>query len=217
MIETPDMTAIEGVGTLPSAPSVHEPEPEIKHPAETRVSKRISKPAEMQQPSAPYDVGATMLGGLEDFATPQGTKEPPRLAVTIAGDETTVYTLTKPEYSIGRSPDNDIVINSIIVSRAHAKLIQEGSGYSIVPSPDAGNPVQYEGRPLAGPQRLRHDSRLRVGGQDPGLLVSMVYNSPSEIEAGAGVSSITFGDENVVAIGRDPANDVVLNIPNLPK
>ncbi len=215
MVETPDMTAIEGVGTLPSAPPVHEPDPEIKRPVETRVSKQVSRPAEVQQPPASYDVGATMLGGMEDFDMPQGTKEPPLLAVTIAGDETSIYTLTQPEYSIGRSPDNDIVINSIIVSRAHARLIRENGGYSIVPSPDAGNPVQYEGRPISGSQRLRHDSRLRIGGQDPGLLVSMVYNSPGEVEAGAGSSTITFGDENIVAIGRDPTNDVVLNIPNV--
>ncbi len=47
---------------------------------------------------------------------------PPTLQVTIAGQETKTYTLTKDRITLGRADDNDIVVASPIVSRHHATL-----------------------------------------------------------------------------------------------
>src|SRR5687767_11214736 len=94
---------------------------------------------------APIDRGATALGD-EQYAP--ASDIPPQIFVAIAGEEPSVYTLTKDVITIGRSEDNDIVISSKIVSRRHAQLERVGSSYQFITSPDAGNPVLFEGRPL---------------------------------------------------------------------
>jgi ABC-type multidrug transport system ATPase subunit len=211
MLESPETVVPDVFESAPPAQPAPEAELGTAGPADTRISGRASPPAE--RPAEPQDVGATILG-TPALEMPR-SDEPPRLAVTVAGEETRVYTLTQAEYTIGRASENDIVINSKIVSRSHGKLVRDNGGYTLVPSPDAGNPIQHEGRPLSGPTHLRHDAKLRIGGQDPGSMVSMIYTSPAEMAAGAEVSAITFGDRPLVTIGRDPSNDVVLNVPNV--
>lgn len=41
------------------------------------------------------------------------------------------FPVTKSSFTLGRAPDNDVVINDNSVSRNHARLIQNGSGWSI--------------------------------------------------------------------------------------
>lgn len=43
-----------------------------------------------------------------------------------------VYRLTAPELTVGRSPQCDIFLNDMTVSRMHATLRREGSGYRII-------------------------------------------------------------------------------------
>jgi len=223
LLESPETLAAEmEEPSMPPAQTAQAEPDAAAPPAETQVAKRTKPPAERavappaarpSPPPVPEDVGATILGG-PDLELPH-SEEPPSLAVTVAGEETRVYTLTHAEYTIGRAPDNDIVINSKIVSRSHARLVRDNGGYTLVPSPEAGNPIQAEGRPVSGPTHLQHDMRLRIGGQDPGSMVSMIYTSPAEAEAGAGISAITFGDRSLVTIGRDASNDVVLSTPTV--
>ncbi len=164
--------------------------------------------AEPIAPAAAGGVGATVLGEAFDQ-----TQAPPQLTVTYSGT-TRMYTLGGTRISIGRVAGNDIVIASKIISRSHAHLEhQEDGGYQLVVNPQAGNPVILNGRPVAGPTRLRHEDKMRVGGRDPGLMVTMTYLSPAE--ASAGVESIYFGQKTEVQIGRDPTNDVVLNVPQV--
>lgn len=159
------------------------------------------------------ELSATMLAD-DSFDLAQ-TAIPPQLSVTIAGDETQDHTLTRDVITIGRADDNDIVVPSKIVSRYHGRLERVSGGYAFVPLPEAGNPVLFQGRSLLEQRRLQHDDVLRIGSQDPGTMVTMVYTSPAEATAQGKALNIDFGEDTVLSIGRDPSNDVVLDAPQI--
>lgn len=156
------------------------------------------------------DVMETMMA--DDFVIPT-TLAPPQFQVAIAGNPPRTYDLTKSQITIGRAPDNDIVIDSKIVSRHHARLERQADGFQLVPFPEAGNPVNYQGRPVSGSLRLKHNDQLRIGGLDPGLMVTMTYHSPTEAVAVEEAQTVDIGDSGLITIGRDATNDVVLDIP----
>lgn len=157
------------------------------------------------------DVAETVLG--EEVRSP-AQKFPPQLVVTIAGEKAQAHRLDRERFTIGRAEDNDIVINSRIVSRYHARLERANGGYRLVPLPEASNPVFFEGRPLSLPRRLNHKDMLRIGGQEAGLMVTLTYDSPTEAAKPA-PQQIIFGDKTKIQIGRDPSNDVLLDAPQV--
>lgn len=139
---------------------------------------------------------------------------PPRVTVSISGSFSQVYDLTEDKITFGRSNENDIAINSPIVSRHHGYFERSSEGgYDLVILPEAGNPVVKDGKIVSQSTRLGHDSKMRIGGQDPGMIVSMIYTSPTEPRLVA--EEITFGDKNTIQIGRDQSNDVVLDVPQV--
>lgn len=145
----------------------------------------------------------------------QLAQKPPQLIVTVAGEAPITHTVVGNSVTIGRANDNDIVIASKVVSRYHARLMKEGDGYMLVVLPEASNPVLHEGRPLSQPQHLSHGDKLRIGGLDPGLMVTLAYISPAEASLEGESKSINFGGKTIITIGRDPENDVVLDSPNV--
>ncbi len=190
-------------------------------PAQDDSATQIAAPVvpPIHPPVRPAPAGSGFTGEGTQIMSPEdlqmGAAGPPRFMVAIAGNPSQTYTLTKDRYTIGRSPDNDIVIDSKIVSRSHARLEQLSDGaYQMVPSPDAGNPVHLAGRPLQFSRRLKHNDKLRIGGQDPGLMVTMTYMAPSEAAAAAGPEEVVdFAEKAVVTIGRDQSNDIVVDSP----
>lgn len=176
-------------------------------------SSEPEKTVARSSPSKPAYVMQTMLG--EEPIIQQTSTGPRQLFVTIAGGQTQAYSLTRTSYSIGRLETNDIVIPSQIVSGKHARLEQvNGGGYKLVVTPEAKNPIQFEGRPIEGSHVLRHDDILRIGSLDPGVMVTMTYNAPSEA-AQQVERDIVFGEKTLIQIGRDPGNDVVIPSPNV--
>ena len=163
-----------------------------------------------EPPPAQPAGGATMI--YDDFLD-LAAAAPAQLQIAVAGAAPLTYTLDKQKMSIGRADDNDIVVQSRIVSRHHAMLEQVGDGYQIVPYPQAGNPILFEGRPLIGSHRLGHEDKLRIGGLDPGSLVTMTYLSPRESVSSIDAATIQFGEKTQLTIGRDASNDVVLDTP----
>jgi ABC-type multidrug transport system ATPase subunit len=159
--------------------------------------------------SAQAPVGATMIG---EEPRPRVSKAatPPQLAVTIAGEAVHTFPLTQPRITIGRAEDNQIVIQSRIVSRYHAYLEKVQGAYRMVVLPDASNPVLFEGRPIEGQRELRHGDILRIGSLDPGLMVTMTYLDPAQASVSA-PNAIRFGEKTLIQIGRDASNDVVLD------
>ncbi len=55
----------------------------------------------------------------------------PRLRCQV-GSETFMYEIQQPHTSIGRNPDNDIVLNDDKVSRYHAEIVFTGVGFNII-------------------------------------------------------------------------------------
>ncbi len=139
---------------------------------------------------------------------------PPELLVTVAGAPLARYMLVADHVTLGRAEDNDIVIGSQIVSRRHARLERTADGYLLVPLPEAGNPILYDGRPLHEPRLLKHDDKLRIGSLDPGSMVTMTYQHPSTAVMPA-ATDIDFGESAAITIGRDRSNDIVLETPTV--
>jgi ABC transport system ATP-binding/permease protein len=177
----------------------------------------VRAPAQQAQPAAQMNRGATLIGDDVYSAPSSGRAPAPQFSIAIAGMDPVTYTLTKDVLTIGRAEDNDIVINSKIVSRHHGHLQRRGDNYEIVQSPEAGNPILFEGRPLAEARPLRHEDKLRIGSLDPGSMVTLSYSAPAQAAAGAaaGISAINFGAQPLITIGRDPTNDVILDVPTV--
>ena len=178
---------------------------------------------------APVDVQETLIGSIpatpdrvlqtvleEDVKFEDGAAAavPPKLLVTVAGESSQTYNLTRPVLTIGRGEGNDIVIPSPIVSGQHARLERASGGYQLVVMPQAKNPVLFEGRPLEEARALRHGDILRIGSLDPGMMVTMTYQAPSEA-ASEPAQDVVFGEKTMIQVGRDPSNDVVLDSPTV--
>ena len=189
-----------------SAATVAHPAPEQSPAAESAAT--VAKPA----PVMPSSVMETSIG--EEPMPSLADAGPPELMVAIAGEDPKTYTLTSQSLTIGRAATNDIVVPSQIVSGNHARLEKADGGYKVTMLPEAKNPILVEGRPLEGSRILQHGDILRIGSLDPGMMVSMTYNAPSqapqEIE-----QDIVFGENTLIQIGRDTSNDVVLSSPNV--
>jgi ABC-type multidrug transport system ATPase subunit len=138
---------------------------------------------------------------------------PPNLLVTIAGQETRTYTLSKDRITLGRADDNDIVVPSPIISRHHATFEKTSLGYDIVIAPGALNTLTCQGRPVTDRQALSPADILRIDSEQPGLMVSMTYQAPSQQTAR--LSAVQFGEKEQLTLGRDPTNDVVCDSPRV--
>jgi ABC-type multidrug transport system ATPase subunit/predicted component of type VI protein secretion system len=159
----------------------------------------------------PGDGGATMIGEDPFLSQPA---VPPQLLVTVAGGVQQTYTLNQARHTLGRAGDNQIVIDSRIVSRYHAVLERSRDGFQVHVLPEAANPLLLEGRPVESGRTLQHGDILRIGSLDPGLMVSLTYMDPAHATRGA-ARPVQFGEKTLVQIGRDASNDVVLDSPTV--
>ena len=139
----------------------------------------------------------------------------PELTVTIAGQPGQTYSLDKDRITVGRSEENDIVISSRIISRQHAFLERVPGGYDLVIHPDATNTLICQGRPVTGRQHLSHGDILRIDSEIPGMMVTMMYQSRDSVNSKEKLTTIDFGNKNKLTLGRDPSNDVFLDMPNV--
>ncbi len=183
--------------------------------SETSIASDASESAKtVARPTPEMPVGSmqTVIGEMPVVS--QIDAGPPQLVVAIAGESPQTYLLTGQSLTIGRQEGNDIVITSPLVSRNHARLDKVDGGYKLTMSPEAKNPILFEGRDLEGSHILRHGDILRIGSLDPGMMVTMTYNAPSEAPQEI-EQDIIFGDKTLIQIGRDASNDVVLSSPNV--
>ncbi len=148
----------------------------------------------------------------------------PRLRVTSPAGER-VYVLDQAEYSIGRSPDNDICIPVATVSGEHARLVREGSTYRFVQL-GRTNPTLLAGTPVS-EHLLRPGDRLEIAsGADA---VTLVYGeAPTARPTLAGSQTLTgapikpgdtqttdverlaLSGQSFIGIGRAENSDLVL-------
>ncbi len=168
-----------------------------------------------QPPSQPRVVPPERASGtvLESGVGYDVSGKPPELIVSIAGESTAVHTIVRNTVKIGRAPENDVVIPSMIVSRHQATIERAGDGYVVSAVPEATNPILCQGRPVLDRQRLNHGDTLRIGSDQPGMMVTLVFLWPAQAALGAQVRTIDLGEKERLTIGRDPGNDVVLAQP----
>ncbi len=139
----------------------------------------------------------------------------PQLLITIAGNSPRAYTLRDERITLGRASDNSIVLASPIVSGRHAVMEKVGAGYQIRALPEAANPILFSGEPLREAKRLSDGDTLRIGSQDPGMMVTLVYLAPAEAGQKPKAQPINFEGKDRLQIGRDPSNDIVLASPTV--
>lgn len=189
------------------------PPPISEHEAVTRLSNR---PADLPGAAnktalvtADTASGVTMT--YEDQpANPTG--EAPQILITVTGEVPQAYILQGQHVTIGRGPDNDIIIASQIVSNHHAVLDWYDGIYYFSPLPGITNPVYYDGKPLSAAVALKGDSLLRIGGLDPGLMITIEFRIPGAFQE---APPIQFDEKNQVHIGRDANNDIALPSPTV--
>ncbi len=192
-----------------------------RSPSESRRPKTVSLATLVSEPVRP-DVPAFVPGGQDFDRTVVDADEvvlgpmiPPQLIVTIIGHPPQTHTLLREMVSIGRAEDNDIIITSQIVSRQHAILKRVSGGYQLAVLPGVSNTMVCQGKPVVEPVRLHHGDVFRIDSTIPGMMVTMMYHSPSEAALISQSHPIQFGDKEKITFGRDPANDVQLNVPNV--
>lgn len=133
------------------------------------------------------------------------------------------YELKKPVITLGRAPDNDIVINVPTVSGYHAQIVRQGNQLIFVhPNPERGqtrNGIIYNGRSIAGNESFRkvltRGDVFRIS-DEHGTYVTLTYNDGSgdAQEAVTEMRPLPLGAP-LIRIGRAPDNDVVLNHPQV--
>jgi ABC transport system ATP-binding/permease protein len=159
---------------------------------------------------APASGSETLLAVAEPEPRPA---QPPLLVISTASGQPQTVQLQGALLRLGRAPDNDVVISSPIVSSHHAVLQRAPAGYLLRVEPGAKNPMYYNGRPVEGEHVLHDGDLLRIGSQDPEVMVSLSYHWPAEAAQKGLTRGIEFGERSVLQLGRDPGNDVVLDAP----
>jgi ABC transport system ATP-binding/permease protein len=143
------------------------------------------------------------------------SSNPPQLVVNESGQEAKIYTLTAERIRIGRQADNDVVLNNRFVSRAHAELEKRGNDYYLIPSSNLSNSLILDGQPVMEPTRLRHGSKIRIGGYAPGEVVALDFLSPLSDGSMTPQQSIKFTENRLMKIGRHKDNDIVIPAPTV--
>jgi ABC-type multidrug transport system ATPase subunit len=170
-------------------------------------------------------IGAAVAAPIPATAAPTGSLastaaggEPPRLVIQDEG-QTREVPLGGNALTLGRAPDNDIVLRSRFVSAHHARIEPDGVAHRIV---DVGstNGLLYEGKrlPASSPRTLADGDVLRIGDPATGNFVTLTYRNPRAARAAqsATVAQSYPLDPNdpQITIGRESA-DIVLDNPQV--
>ncbi|HET9224826.1 MAG TPA: FHA domain-containing protein, partial [Roseiflexaceae bacterium] len=151
------------------------------------------------------------------LAAPDGDDQP-RLVVQDEG-QTHEVPLGGRALTLGRAPDNDIVLRSRFVSARHARIEPDGVAHRIV---DVGstNGLLYEGKrlPASSPHALLDGDVLRIGDPATGNFVTLAYRNPhaARVTQSATVAHSYPLDPNdlQITIGREGA-EIVLENPQV--
>src|SRR3954453_17638432 len=116
--------------------------------------------------------------------------------------------------TIGPPPDNDVVIAKPGVSRHHARIAVNGSGHEVV---DLGskNGTLLNGERLNGAaQRVINGDTVHVGGEPLRFVTGQETAYGAQRPAVLTTQAVPLPHDRLT-IGRDPANAVVLDDPNV--
>lgn len=141
-----------------------------------------------------------------------------RLFIEQLGQPPQTFRLERPSVTIGRDVQNDLVINSPLVSRQHAHITRQGENY-LIADLGSSNGTTVNGRQLSPrqPQRLQDRDIIRIGDQQ-GNSIGLTFQGtavPGKVSKFSG--TIHLGQLNLtqplITIGRDPASQIHLDHP----
>jgi ABC-type multidrug transport system ATPase subunit/pSer/pThr/pTyr-binding forkhead associated (FHA) protein len=111
-----------------------------------------------------------------------------KLIVTIEGVAPGTHTLDQDRITIGRSPENDIVIQSQVMSRKHAVIERRGNDFIFIQLETATNPFYFQGNPISGSFQLNHLDQLQIQSSIPNASVTLQFQAITPETATAYVS-----------------------------
>ena len=174
---------------------------------ELQASEQIQTPA-LDIPGLPVE----QVGSPSSISpVPQFFGAPPLATVLHAGRRVPVG----PEgVAIGRLEDNHIVIESDRASRHHARIVPREGRYYLADL-NSMNGTYLHGERLVGESRwLNPGDAIAVGGELIRFLTGQETRAGDREFAPAGVQTIRFAGGRLT-IGRDSANDLQLDAPNI--
>ncbi len=201
----PSVSAAPGGQRISSPPASPRRSAQASEPARVVTTKRLTGPNETE--IAPI--------------TPGGGR--PYLEVRDERAQRT-YQLDGAVIDIGRDPANDIVLDDLVVSAQHLRIMREGASCVLIhPHPDRAqtlNGLLYQGRHIPGDERFRkvlaNGDIVRIG-NEYGTLVTLAFHDGSgtvEILPPVQPQSIRLG-EPVLSIGRRPDCKIILPHPQV--
>jgi ABC-type multidrug transport system ATPase subunit/pSer/pThr/pTyr-binding forkhead associated (FHA) protein len=201
----PSVAASPGGQRMSSPPAALRRATQASEPARAVTTKRLTGPNETE--IAPI--------------TPAGGR--PYLEVRDERAQRT-YQLDGTVIDIGRDPANDIVLDDLVVSAQHLRILREGNAYILVhPHPDRTqtlNGLLYQGRHIPGDEQFRkvlaNGDVFRIG-NEYGTLVTLAFHDGSgtvEVLPPVQPQPIRLG-EPVLSIGRRPDCKIVLPHPQV--
>jgi VWFA-related protein len=173
-----------------------------------------SRPSQPVIEPAGRDGQAPAVQHLDRLDVPPGLVEPPVMAVPLEpmppAQLVGRFPLLPEETNIGQAPDNHVVIKHPAVDPHHARIFRQNERY-VVHAVGAGQTfVSYSGDPAQ--ERLITQNALKDGSSVRfGDVRCTVRISP---DGSAGHIEVPFSlQDTVTTIGRDDANDIVVNAP----
>lgn len=165
------------------------------------VASAASTPAPTLEPPPPAPAPAPAAeppgkgkGSRKAKGSPESTpvtaeSRPARLVVVSSNFAGVEYELSEPSTVLGRTDENDIVINHRSISRNHAKVVREGSSYTIVDL-QSSNGVRVNNEEYDKVQLHRGDlvdlGHVRLRFADPGDDYAFKPEDVSDVSTGGG-------------------------------
>ncbi len=173
--------------------------------------------AELKNPQARFcPVCGRQLLSAEPSQPPPEERPQPRLVVRIPGTPQREIPLNRDVFTIGRRPDNDIVLPPKYVSGHHGRLERRGADWYYTDL-DSTNGTFVNGRRVK-EAHLRDGDILRIG--DPhGNSVSLTFRASGKVGEQRPASGIVrigataLQMKSTLIIGRDPQADIHLSSP----
>ncbi|HLF76181.1 MAG TPA: FHA domain-containing protein [Dehalococcoidia bacterium] len=133
----------------------------------------------------------------------------PVLRVRTPDGNSRDFTLTEPSYTLGRSPENDIVINDPAVSRLHARLEKRGGDSYEIIDLDSTNGLSDNGEKVAR-KGLRPGDVLGIGQS-----IQIEFRSTSSTSQPTRAAPIDLRSSPEMVLGRSAGADAVIDHPQV--
>jgi len=124
----------------------------------------------------------------------------PQVIVTLGDNVVKQYVFDKDIVSIGRSRDNDIVIENRAVSRSHARIRHEGADF-IISDLNSANGIYVNGERVE-KATLKHDDVITIGKH------TLVFKH--EVLSDKALISDAFGAERTIIVDKKPVAFLVV-------